>query len=401
MLKAFRNKNVTKMVLWGILILILPAFVLWGTGNTGRSRDKGPTFAGTIEGKKVTFDEFAKSLTSIRCKIILNYFGQPQLLDSLLDNQAFIGKLAWGRLLMLKEAGKEGIKVPDQEVISYIRSHPIFLRNGQFDDKIYSYILRRNIGLEPRTFEEIIRQNIEIKRLNDILTKDVRVSEEDAVGSYMKENGKFRLSYAFFPSDSFIDKAAVSDEAAKAYYDSHLGQFMLPAEAGGNKSAGAAPAKFDDVRDSIKSYLAGNEARVRALEKAREESAKLKDIMKNESLGFEQAAAKLGLKTSESGAFSGSEYIEGVGEASKIIEEAAVLGSGEVSRPVDTGKGAIIFRVMDTQGFDREKFEKDKASYSSKALEAKKARRLEEILRDLDSRNKANIDFADYEKYYR
>ena len=56
---------------------------------------------------------------------------------------------------------------------------------------------------------------------------------------------------------------------------------------------------------------------------------------------------------------------------------------------------------MDTQGFDREKFEKDKASYSSKALEAKKARRLEEILRDLDSRNKANIDFADYEKYYR
>ena len=46
MLKVFRNKNVAKAVLWALLILILPAFVLWGTGSMGRS-EKMPVSAGT------------------------------------------------------------------------------------------------------------------------------------------------------------------------------------------------------------------------------------------------------------------------------------------------------------------------------------------------------------------
>ena len=40
MLKIFRKKIVSKVILWGLLILILPAFVMWGSASMSRSKDK-------------------------------------------------------------------------------------------------------------------------------------------------------------------------------------------------------------------------------------------------------------------------------------------------------------------------------------------------------------------------
>ena len=179
MLKLFRKKNVARLVLWGILILILPAFVIWGSGSLGGSRDKGPKFVGLINNKKVSFDDFADSLRAIRCQIILNYFNQPKLLDQFLNDKPFMGRLAWDRLIMAKETARQKIKVLDQDVINFIRSHPLFSRNGTFDEGIYSYILRNNVGMDPRTLEEIVRENLAIKRLNDILTKDIPADKKD------------------------------------------------------------------------------------------------------------------------------------------------------------------------------------------------------------------------------
>lgn len=180
MLKFFRNKVIAKVVFWSLIILILPAFVLWGTGST-RSKDKGPSYVGTINNKKVSFNELSESMAAMRCLFILNYFDKPQVLDAFLNNKPLIAKTAWDRLIVLKEAKIYKIKIPDKDVIAYIRRHPLFLRNGEFDDKLYEYILRYNIGLDMRSFEEIIRRNLEIKKLNEILTKDMTASEEEKI----------------------------------------------------------------------------------------------------------------------------------------------------------------------------------------------------------------------------
>ena len=90
-----------------------------------------------------------------------------------------MGRLAWDRLIMAKETARQKIKVLDQDVINFIRSHPLFSRNGTFDEGIYSYILRNNVGMDPRTFEEIVRENLAIKRLNDMLTKDIPADKKD------------------------------------------------------------------------------------------------------------------------------------------------------------------------------------------------------------------------------
>jgi peptidyl-prolyl cis-trans isomerase D len=270
MLKVMRQKNVTKMVLWGILILILPAFVLWGTGSIGRPKEKGPTYAGMIDNRKVSFEDFAGSVTAIRCQIILNYFNQPKVLQTFLGSKPFIGKMAWDRLLMMKETRKYGIKASDADVVKLIRSHPIFLRSGAFDPKVYEYVLRYNIGLEPRTFEEMMRQNLELQRLNDMLTKDVKISDEEIVQSYRKDNEKFKLIFAIFSADNFMDKVKIEESDIKDYYEKHKEEFAMPPKEG-EETAPPKVASFDEVKDNIKRSLSEAQARSLAIKYAGEE----------------------------------------------------------------------------------------------------------------------------------
>jgi len=191
MLKLMRNKKVTKIVLWGTLILILPAFVIWGAGSIGKSKDKGPTYAGLIDGRKISFDDFAGSLAAVRCQIFLNYFSQPKVLDEIMKNKEFAGKLAWDMLIMSHEAKKGKIKVSDAEIINFIRSHPLFSRGGKFDDRIYEYILRNNLSIYPRNFEEIVRNNLAVQKMNNLLAKDIKVSDEETLSQYKIDNKDF------------------------------------------------------------------------------------------------------------------------------------------------------------------------------------------------------------------
>ena len=207
MLKFFRHKNVTKIVLWGILILILPAFVMWGTGSMGKSKDKGPSYVGLINDKKISFDDFAESLRDVRCQVMLNYFNNQKILDEILKNKPLMGKLAWDRLIMAREAKRRGISVSDREVVVYIESHPLFSRNGRFDDRVYGYILRNNLGLEPRTFEETMRESIKIQKMNLMLTKDVAVTDADIREYYKKENKDFNESEFNKKKDEYSKKA--------------------------------------------------------------------------------------------------------------------------------------------------------------------------------------------------
>lgn len=399
MLKVLRHKNVAKITFWALLILILPAFVLWGTGEIGGSGKKGPKYVGIIDGKNISFKEFSESLYAIRCQIILNYFSVPEVMDKLLKRQAFLGKLAWDRLILYREALKLKVKVSDPEVISFIKTHPIFNRGGEFDDRLYNYILRNNIGISPRNFEEMMRDNLIIKKFNESVTRDVTITDEEVIEAYRKENEKFRILYTIISSDDFIDKVNIPDDDIRKYYDTHKDEFLIPGKNGMEDEKGIAA--FDGVRESIKSYLAERDAKNMALKYAIDEHKKIKDAMEKEKISFEDALKKFEMKSLEAGPFSRSDYIDGIGESYGLVEKAVKMRSGEISEAVETRKGAVIFKVLENQPADRDKFEKDKTSFTAKALEEKKNLYLENWLRGLENNTTLNIDLADYEKYYR
>ena len=401
MLKLLRHKNVSKIVLWGILILIMPAFVIWGTGNLSGSKEKGPKFVGTINKKKVTFDEFANALNAMRSQLILNYSANPEALNSVLKNREFLGRLAWDRIIMLREAKSRGIKIQNKDLVKAIRSHPIFLRGGRFDEKIYNYFLRYNLGIEPRVFEEMMRDNLAIQKMNDDQTKDIKASDDEVRESYGKENGKFKITYTLVPATGFTDKVEVNDDEIAKYYEARKEDFAIQVKEAEASQAQKKYLRLDDVKANIKATIAALKAVPLAQKSAAEEREKIASIMEKEKRTFEYACKELGLATGQTDFFSRSDIVNGIGEAQDMATEAASLKPGELSRAVAVRLGGILFTVTDTQAFDEEKFKKDKDEYAKKALEAKKNRYLEGWLTRLEEKASLNISLADYEKYYR
>ena len=402
MLKQLRSKAVTKFVLWALLILILPAFVLWGTGNLGGGKDKkGPVYVGTIENKKISFDDFATSITSVRCQIILNYFNNQKSLESLMNNKAFIGKLAWDRLIMLAKARAAKIRIGDSDVIKFITSHPLFIRNGKFDDRVYEYFLKNSLGLYPRSFEEIMRENIMIQKLTDAITKDVNISDAEVLKNYERDNSKFKISYLLIPVADFTGKVKVNEDEIKKFYEEHKKEFMVQTNAADAKKVEKKMASYDEMKETIKTFLSENKARPLVQESANKTYDELNKLMTKNKLSFEAAAAKLKLKTQESVSFVKSEYLEGIGAADWITAAAIKMKKDEISKPADVRKGMLIFKVAEAQPFDQEKFKKEREDYTKQELGNKKNSFVEDWINEREKGAKLNIDLKDYDKYYK
>jgi peptidyl-prolyl cis-trans isomerase D len=399
MLKFFREKRIVKGIFWALVIFILPAFVVWEGGSMLRSRWKGLTYVGTVDGEKVSFGELSKNMAGVRSQLILNYFNQTKTLDEFSNNKPLLAQFGWKRLVLLKEAKTHNIKISDREVINYIQKHPVFVMGGRFDQKTYNHVLKYTLGLGPRDFEEIVRENLVIEGLKDIISQGIKVSEEEVLKEYKRENEKIKISYILISKKDFLDKTKIDDNIVKDYYEKHKLEFMLSLPKTGEN---AAIPDFEDVMNGIRKHLAENEARLMAVKYAQDLHKKIAETMEKENVKFETAVSKLGLKVAESKLLSKSDHIEGLGEADYLIEVALTFTKpDQISSPVETKDGVIIFKRSGTEGIDEEKFKKDKDIYFKKVLEAKKFNKLEERFKNISPRTGLKINFQDIEKYYK
>ena len=399
MLRLFRKKIVMKIILWGLVVIIVPAFVMWGGAGSSRSKDKGPGYVGFVNKRKISFDDLSGALSGVRSQIILNYFNQPKALDALLSNKPILTKLAWDRILMLEEAKRAGIKTSDKELVETIRAHPLFVRNGVFDDKFYTYMLRNNIGLEPRSFEEIVRENVSLQKLSASITKDVKLSDDDILAEYRKDFQRFKISYILLGPESFFDKVKIDENAAKDFYEKHKNELIV--KSGLKGSSGDRQATFEESKGMIENHLKEIEARPMLKKRADEVYAGLIEKIKGPGETFQKAAAKLDLAIRETDFFSKKDTPEAIGDAPAIIGASSNLKDLELSKPLEITKGYIIFEVTGKKDADEEAFKKDKEEYSKKVRELRSNIVLEKWLKTLEDRSKLAIKLEEIEKYYK
>lgn len=398
MLKLFRKKIVMKIILWGLVIIVVPAFVMWGGASRERSKDKGPDYVGFASNRKVSFDELSNALSGVRGQIILSYFNQPKVLDALLSNKPLLAKLAWDRILMMEEVKKSGIKISDKEVIEALRSHPLFIRNGVFDDRFYTYMLKNNIGLEPRAFEEIVRDNISLQRLSNSLTKDVKLSDDDVLSEYKKEFAKIKISYILLEPKDYLDKVSIDENMVKNFYDKNKDKLIVKSNLKG--AIPDRPATFEESKADMEKYLKEVETRKMLKERSGEIYKELLERTGNKGETFTSAASKLGLNVKDTDFFSKKDTVEAVGDTPVIVEASHGLKDFEPSGPLEISKGYIIFEVVGKNAPDEEAFAKEKEEYSKKVREARSDLIMEKWLKELEDKAKLAIKLEDADKHY-
>lgn len=368
MLKILRNKKTAKKVWIGLAIIIIPAFTLWGFSGAFRSREETAP-VGKIFGRNISNIEFKDSLAAVKTIAIMRFGDKLSEVQKYLNLEA----QAWERLILLAEANKRRITASDQEVIEDIENSPSFQLRGAFNNKLYNETLRYSLRIQPRIFEELIRQNIIIFKLYEQATAKVPLSDEEIRKEYIKATQEMSIHYVGSIISDFSAKIKPSDKQIADFFAKNKEMFKEPA----TEDKPTRIPELTEIKDKVKQAYIQETAQGLASEKIKECQNKLatKDLM--------AVGRKLKLKTASTGLFKYGEFIEGLGTAAIFWDTAYGLKKNQPSQIISTPAGFYIIKLKSITDFDETRFAKEKADFAKKMLLEKKQEYFNKFLEDL------------------
>ena len=375
MLKKLRNKKTARKIWIGLAILIVPAFILWGSGSLIRSKEE-PTYAGRIFGKKISFLDYKDALDAARNQAIMQFGDDLSEIQKSLNLDA----LAWERLLLLSEAKKRKIKASDEEVVDLLKSYPFFQRKGKFDNAIYQETLQYVFRTQARIFEEQVRQNLIISKLYKVLTDNINLTDAEIKEAYRTNNEQIDLYYIVGNSSDFAKDINTSEEEIREYFKNNPLEFKRPLS-------------FNLEYVSI---ATGGENEAATKEKIKNLLSRLK-----KGADFAKISQDLDLPLKETGLFAQTDPMPGIGWSPQILNLLSKSKIGEFLPPIYTDKNYYILRLKEKKEPYIPDFEtvKDKAreiSLTDKS-EAIAKTKIEECLKKLKEEYQINpklINFA-------
>jgi peptidyl-prolyl cis-trans isomerase D len=368
MLKSLRKKGVAKKILVVLAVVIVPAFVLWGSATLLRTQKY--SYAGRIFGRNVSFLEYQKALRAVQNQAIMQFGEEYEKLQRFLNLETE----AWERLILIQEARKRGIRVANNEVVETISKMPFFQKDDKFDDRTYKNVVEYIFRTPPRLFEEQIRDQIMLNRLFRRITDKVSVSEEELLAAYKRENEKVKVSYILIPPTDFEKGVSVTEDEVKEYYNGHRQEFKQPPSIN-IQYLGASYPKEATAED--KKQL---QERLQAV---------YSQLQKKESP--DKLAKENNLEIKETGFFSAENEIPS-GVPFEVIQTAFTLKDNQFSPPFLAASGGFIARVKERRDtyipdFPEAKPKVEKTLIQKKALAMAKEK-ADQIFKKIDLKAK-------------
>ena len=358
MLGLLRRKM--KIILWFIIVGITVTFVFFGINTDISRHDDRPSNAGELFGEPVSHTEFSDAYRAIGFNA---YLGRRNL------SREQINQLAWDRLMMLKEARKSDITVPDREIAGTIRQQ--FSNGGRFIQEFYETSLRLT-GITPGTYERWVGESLMIERLLDNIKQTVWMPDAEIEHQLREQKTKFTIDYHLVNPEELKKKVRVSEEEIRAYYEEHKAQYKTPPRVNAHYVliAWEKDVEIPEITEGeIEDYYAELQAefkhgeRVKARHillaekgKDREEEQKkalekaeklLKKLRKGADFAKLARSYSIDKATKEKGGDLG--FIERRDMPPAFSEKAFALKEGEISEPVKTHRGYHIITVDEKQ----------------------------------------------------
>jgi len=109
------------------------------------------------------------------------------------------------KVLLLKEAKREGIEVTKEDIRKSIEKNPVFAENGKFSKEKYLLVLREN-NLKPAEFENSIKNDLYIEKLRDSIAKKINITDAMVKKYFIDNFSNIKLSYVDFDPSAFAKK---------------------------------------------------------------------------------------------------------------------------------------------------------------------------------------------------
>ena len=147
------------------------------------------------------------------------YADNPMIV-SLFEQQ--VGQQLVQQQILLAEAEKLGIRVNNQDVRNYLQTGPsgqILFPGGKFiGAERYAALIQSQFEIPVSEFEENVKQDIAIRRLEALITAGVTVSDKEVRETYRRANTKIKFDYAVISVDDLRNQINPTDQELEAFF---------------------------------------------------------------------------------------------------------------------------------------------------------------------------------------
>ncbi len=395
MIRAMRqNLKLLGVLLWVVIAAFVgTTFLVWGKGSiTGGD----VSAVATVNGEAIPLDRYQR-----RYQAYVDFYRQlykerftPELAERLGLSKQVLNDMIQ-QALVDQWAAAQGLTVGDEELRARIQAIQAFQEGGRFSRERYLRTLKDN-RREPASFEADLRGELTMKKVEEIITGGVKVSDAEARHAYDLRREKVRAAWVLVGLDPFVARTTATDEEVQAYLKDHPAEFQRPERRRLQYvvvSPTAFPQKVTDaeVETYYKEHASEFERpqRVRAAhilvrvsdvggsEAERKSRAKVEEAIRRAKAG--EDFAKLAKELSEDPGSAGSGGDLGFVSRGELVPDfervVFALKKGELHpEPVRTSFGYHAVKAIDVQEADRRPL-KDVASQIRQALERERGER--------------------------
>jgi peptidyl-prolyl cis-trans isomerase D len=156
----------------------------------------------------------------------------PQYADNPMIVKLFEGQVAQQLIqqaVLLQEAHHLGIKATDADVLHYLQTGPtgqVLFPKGKFIGQTeYAQLINDRLNMSVSQFEQGIKDNISIQRLQAMVTANVTVSDKDVRDEYRKQSVKIKFDYAVVSSADLEKTINPSDSDLESYFKKNSARY--------------------------------------------------------------------------------------------------------------------------------------------------------------------------------
>ncbi len=209
-----------KATSWLIKVLlgtIVVVFIFWGVGSF--RKQKGLRVA-TVNGDVITLADYKEAYNNLVERLRQSFGNRldDEMLKTLQVKEQALNQLIDNRLLV-QEAKRLKLKVPDEELAEAIMNIGAFQAAGTFNNRLYQNVLNR-LRLTPEEFEVVQRESMLAGKLKVLVTGSVKVSEREAREWYNWQFASVNIDVVTFEPSRYTNIATAPEEI-KAYFEDH------------------------------------------------------------------------------------------------------------------------------------------------------------------------------------
>jgi peptidyl-prolyl cis-trans isomerase D len=154
-------------------------------------------------------------------------YADNQMLVNLFEQQ--VGQQLVEQQVLLQEASRLGIHATDDDVRTYLRTGPtgeVLFPNGKFiGQDQYAALIANRLDMSVADFEESVKHDIILRRLQALITAGVTVSPQEVRDTYRKQNIKIKFDYAVITADDVSKTINPSDADLEAFFKKNAARY--------------------------------------------------------------------------------------------------------------------------------------------------------------------------------